>query len=143
MPTCPNCRAAIEASAAECEKCGALFGTGSVWSPVVAADSNPKHTVLNDSKFTTLVRLVVCCLLIIGVMKAGAFVLVFVFLSMFGLGNSPIAGSIFLAAAYIPLALLAFRASMKRSPFNPFVIFVASLPLAFEVSGTILRLFRS
>lgn len=144
MPICPNCRTAIEVSAADCRKCGALFGPGSVWSPVEVPVGNRSHLVKNDFKLVTLARIVVCCSLIAGILKAAAFALVFVVFSLpIGLRNSPVAGSIFLAIAYIPLALLAFRASMKGSPFNPFVLVMAAPPLAYEVWGTVAPLLRS
>lgn len=34
MAVCPNCDAALELTAAECNKCGALFGPGSQWKPL-------------------------------------------------------------------------------------------------------------
>ena len=144
MPTCPNCQTAIEVSAADCRKCGALLGPGSVWSPVEVPISNGSHVVKNEFKLVTLARIVVGCSLVAGILQAAAFALVFFAFSLpIGLRNSPVAGSIFLAIAYIPLALIAFRASMKGSPFNPFVLLVAVPPLAYEVWGTVASLLRS
>ena len=35
MALCPNCEAAVELTADECPRCGALFGVGSAWKPLV------------------------------------------------------------------------------------------------------------
>src|SRR5262245_43861396 len=35
MALCPNCETAVELRANECPKCGALFGAGSNWKPLL------------------------------------------------------------------------------------------------------------
>ena len=49
---CPNCKAGVADNALACSKCGADFGEGSAWKPVVA-----RHTAKSSSDLPLALRL--------------------------------------------------------------------------------------
>ena len=143
MAYCPNCSVAVAPLAPTCAKCGADFGAKSAWSPIASA--RPKSSLwlkVKGGKAAVFgARLAATCGLILGLLMAGSFIVLFGTMSIpVGLANSPVKGFLFAAAVYFLFALHALMECWRRPPYTHLVLFLAAAPFGLPILAPILML---
>ena len=132
MYQCPSCTASIQSDAQECQRCGALFGSGSSWKPELVVPLKPP--ISSTKRLVAQVTLTM--LVAYGAFMAFGFAVVFTVLSSpIGLKNSPVGGSVALSILYLPVAVLALVKCWRVSPFHPLVLAAAIPPAVLQLVG--------
>lgn len=142
---CPNCSNEVAISATSCSRCNADFGPTSAWRPTSSPASGNAHKAgwkVDEGKGSYLwARICATAGLLYGLITAATFLIVFTTLSIpIGIGNSPLLGWLWFAAAYIVLVLYGLYECWTKPPYTRFVLVLAVAPLVLTFISPLLAL---